>query len=141
MDWTSYNEVLDYLNGEYEDAYGAWDIAGDYQFDAYINWMGGSDHAALGDIIQAVKYVDVALYNLIMPQSLLPSPPYFVPLYFMDTFLGVSMTAILNAMYNAEASQVYMFIYYLEAYKMATWNATLFEEQLAELSKRWAVWL
>ncbi|GAI68954.1 unnamed protein product [marine sediment metagenome] len=53
---------------------------------------------------------------------------------------GVTMSAILEAMKNAEPHQPLLFMAYLEAYKASVWNATFDETFFANLVRKWLIW-
>lgn len=117
---------------------------------AQIEHNASNDHDAQQHIINALKKIDNCRLDLFAGYQA-PYPRFNIVKLFdligdrLDDLEDVApaeidMAAILVAMYDAEPSQVFLFCYYLEAYKAATWNATFFEEQLAELTKRWAVW-
>lgn len=112
-----------------------------HALDAKAHWLAGQDHLAIEDLISACldlhestawlafNYDPFAYEGAIhwYLTHCIEAPP-------------LTMSAILDAMLNAEPHQPLLFIAYLEAYKASVWNATFDERFFADLVKKWLIW-
>jgi len=118
---------------------------------AWADYTGGNDHAALQDVIQGMYETVQALASILAKGYYGWNGSTFALISALDRaeacpFITeapeykLTMSAILEAMFNAKPHQPLLFIGYLEAYKASVWNATFDERFFGDLVKKWSIW-
>lgn len=140
MAWTTKQGCINDIISKYSTARNYCNASWDEQSDAQL-WLNLGNHAfAIQYLIEAVEDNTFGVWNCLVRNTSY-SPPYAVPYFFTNYVDGdVDMTAILDAMLEANEEQVKYFVAMNDAYRQSIWNKPFDNEYFASLARLFARW-